>query len=169
MVSLHEGALPIKLYVRLPECKPPVSTIEPFGPWSIAASTDNGVNSSVQSGINSFLSASETQTGHWPSRRAAMASSEASSASEHVKERPSRLRRLFPRRPSAEPQNEKQSSHPRWSFGILNDRETVEVPGMFHKLNANYSIIVSQRTGRLTLSPQALCYCLLPIATSPWA
>ncbi|GJN69932.1 hypothetical protein PLICBS_003984 [Purpureocillium lilacinum] len=66
-----------------------------------------------------------------------MASSEASSASEHVKERPSRLRRLFPRRPSAEPQNEKQSSHPRWSFGILNDRETVEVPGSVLLLAAN--------------------------------
>ncbi|UNI15457.1 hypothetical protein JDV02_001990 [Purpureocillium takamizusanense] len=71
-----------------------------------------------------------------------MASSGASLSSEsaeNVKDRPSRhgLRRLFARRPTAEPRNEKQSSHPRWSFGILNDPETVEVPGSVLLLAAN--------------------------------
>ncbi|KHN98785.1 Major facilitator superfamily domain, general substrate transporter [Metarhizium album ARSEF 1941] len=61
-----------------------------------------------------------------------------SSTSEDLKGTASPWKRLFGVRAGDGRQQEKQaSSHSRWSFGVLNDRQTVEVPGSVLLLAAN--------------------------------
>lgn len=53
-----------------------------------------------------------------------------SSTSEDLKGTTSSWKRLFGARASDSSKHEKQvSGHSKWSFGVLNDKETVEVPG----------------------------------------
>lgn len=53
-------------------------------------------------------------------------------------------------------------SHSRWSFGVLNDKTTIEVPGMYTRLHMlSIRTDVDQDATMLTLNTQVLC-CFLP-------
>ncbi|KAJ6443653.1 myo-inositol transporter [Purpureocillium lavendulum] len=85
-----------------------------------------------------------------------MASSELSLSSDNVKERPTPFRRFFSRRSAPDTRPEKRPSHPRWSFGVLNDRETVEVPGSVLLLAANRNEPLGLRNVRARTSHSSI-------------
>lgn len=58
------------------------------------------------------------------------------------------IQRLFGRKGAAKSTSEGQSGPSTWSMGVLNDKETVEVPGAFlykillhYELTANYTLV----------------------------